>query len=120
MMVAMMLPSLVPMPWRHRQAVRRTGETPLGRPTALVGAGYFFVWTVFGMAAYPPGVALAAVEMHLPVLARAAPVTVGVVVLIAGALQFTAYAAPPLRVRSRRAYGRAWRKRSAIQLGRPR
>src|SRR5437870_6020757 len=50
MMVAMMLPSLVPMLWRYRQAVGRTGETRLGRLTALVGVGYFFVWTVFGMA----------------------------------------------------------------------
>ena len=64
MMVAMMLPSLVPMLWRYREAVGRTGETRLGRLTALVGVGYFFVWTVFGMAAFPLGVALAAIEMR--------------------------------------------------------
>jgi len=87
MMVAMMLPSLVPMLWRYRQAVGRTGETRLGWLTALVGVGYFFVWTVFGMAAFALGVALAAVEMQQPVLARAIPIAVGVVVLIAGALQ---------------------------------
>jgi predicted metal-binding membrane protein len=45
MMVAMMLPSLLPMLWRYRQAVGRTGETHLGRLTALVGVGYLFVWT---------------------------------------------------------------------------
>ena len=55
MMVAMMLLSLVPMLWRYRQAVGRTVETRLGRLTALVGGGYFFVWTVFGMAAFPLG-----------------------------------------------------------------
>jgi len=93
MMVAMMLPSLAPMLWRYRQAVGRTGETRLGRLTALVGVGYFFVWTVFGMAAFPLGVALAAVEMQLPALARAVPIAVGVVVLSAGALQFTAWKA---------------------------
>ncbi len=93
MMVAMMLPSLVPMLWRYRQAVGRTGETRLGRLTAFVGVGYFFVWTVFGMAAFPLGVALAAVEMQLPALARAVPIAVGVVILIAGALQFTAWKA---------------------------
>src|SRR5436309_14789799 len=71
MMVAMMLPSLVPMLWRYRQAVGRTGETRLGWLTALVGAGYFSVWTVFGMAAFPLGVARAAVEMRQPALARA-------------------------------------------------
>jgi len=93
MMVAMMLPSLVPMLRRYRQAVGRTGETPLGWLTALVGVGYFFVWTVFGMAAFPLGVALAAIEMQQPALAGAVPVAVGVVVLIAGGLQFTAWKA---------------------------
>src|SRR5258708_6719242 len=93
MMVAMMLPSLVPMLWRYRQAVGRTGETRLGPLTALVGVGYFFVWTVFGMAAFPLGVSLAAVEMQQPALARAVPIAAGVVVLIAGALQFSAWKA---------------------------
>src|SRR5207249_9305849 len=46
MMVAMMLPSLVPTLWRYRQS-------GLGQLTTLVGVGYFVVWTVFGMAAYP-------------------------------------------------------------------
>jgi predicted metal-binding membrane protein len=90
MMVAMMLPSLVPMLWRYRQAV---GATHLGPLTALVGVGYFFVWTVFGMAVFPLGVALAAVEMQQPALARAVPMAVGVVVLMAGLLQFTAWKA---------------------------
>jgi predicted metal-binding membrane protein len=93
MMVAMMLPALVPMLWRYRQAVARTGETRLGWLTALVAVGYFFVWTAFGMVAFPLGVALAAVEMQLPAIARAVPIAVGVVVLIAGALQFTAWKA---------------------------
>jgi predicted metal-binding membrane protein len=39
MMVAMMLPSLVPMLWRYRQAVAGTGETRLAALTALAGAG---------------------------------------------------------------------------------
>src|SRR3989441_8796906 len=93
MMVAMMLPSLVPMLWRYRQAVGRTSETRLGWLTALVGVGYFLVWTVFGMAAFPLGVALAAVEMQQPALARAVPIAVGVVVLMAGSLQLTAWKA---------------------------
>ncbi len=93
MMMAMMLPSLVPMLWRYRQAVGRTGETRLGRLTAVAGLAYFVVWTMFGLAAFPLGVALAAVAMELPALARAVPVAVGVVVLTAGALQFTAWKA---------------------------
>jgi predicted metal-binding integral membrane protein DUF2182 len=79
--------------WRYRQAVGRTGKARLGWLTAQVGVGYFFVWTVFGMAAFPLGVALAALEMQQPELARAVPITVGVVVLLAGALQFTAWKA---------------------------
>jgi predicted metal-binding membrane protein len=95
MMMAMMLPSLIPMLWRYRQAVGRQGDgnMGLGRLTALVGAGYFFVWTVFGMAAFPLGVALAAVEMQELAVARAVPIAIGVTVLIAGALQFTAWKA---------------------------
>ena len=93
MMVAMMLPSLAAMLWRYRQTVGSTGETRLGLLTALVGVGYFSVWTVFGMAAFPLGAALAAVEMQEPALARAVPIAAGVVVLMAGALQFTAWKA---------------------------
>jgi predicted metal-binding membrane protein len=93
MMVAMMLPSLVPMLRRYRQAIGSAGEAHIGRLTALVGAGYFFVWAVFGMAAFPLGVMLAAIEMQAPVLARAAPIAAGVVVLIAGLLQFTRWKA---------------------------
>ena len=93
MMVAMMLPSLVPMLARYRQAVGGAGGARLGRLTALVGAGYFLVWTLFGMAAYPLGVALAAAEARLPALARAVPIAAGVVVVIAGALQFSAWKA---------------------------
>jgi predicted metal-binding membrane protein len=93
MMVAMMLPSLVPMLSRYRDAVDRRGDVRLGRLTAIVAMGYFLVWAVVGMAAYPLGVALASVEMQRPALARAAPVVVGVVVLIAGSLQLTPWKA---------------------------
>jgi len=89
MMVAMMLPSLVPMLWRYSQAVDRTGETRLSRLSALVGVGYFWVWTVFGLATFLLGVVLATVAMQLPALARAVPMAASVVVLIAGSLQFT-------------------------------
>jgi predicted metal-binding membrane protein len=93
MMVAMMLPSLAPMLWRYRQAAGRAGEMRLGRLTALAGVGYFFVWTAFGMAVFSLGAALAAIEMRLPALARTVPIAVGVVVLIAGALQFSTWKA---------------------------
>ncbi len=93
MMVAMMLPSLVPMLGRYRVAVGRPGEARLGRLTALVALGYFLVWTVLGVAAFPIGVALAEVEMRQPALSRAVPLAAGVVVLLAGALQLSAWKA---------------------------
>jgi predicted metal-binding membrane protein len=96
MMAAMMLPSLTPMLWRYRQAVGWRGESRLGRLTLLAGLGYFSVWTLFGLAVFPLGAALAAVEMEQPALARAAPVAAGVVILIAGAVQFTSWKAHSL------------------------
>jgi len=93
MMVAMMLPSLVPMLLHYRQAVGRPGVTRLGQLTVIVGAAYFSVWTVFGMTAFALSAAWAAVEIQLPVLARAVPIAVGVLVLIAGAVQLTAWKA---------------------------
>src|SRR5260370_42500799 len=77
MMMAMMLPCLVPMLWRYREAVSSLGEARLGLLTVLVGVGYFVVWTVFGIAALPLGVALAAMEMQQPARARAVPLRVG-------------------------------------------
>jgi predicted metal-binding membrane protein len=93
MMVAMMLPSLMPRLWRYRQAVVRTDATRSARLTTLVGIGYFFVWTLLGIAVFPIGVVLAALEMQLPALASAVPTAVAVIVVIAGALQFTAWKA---------------------------
>jgi predicted metal-binding membrane protein len=58
-----------------------------------VGVGYFSVWTMFGMAMFPLGVALAEIEMRQPALARTVPIAVGVVFLVAGALQFSAWKA---------------------------
>jgi predicted metal-binding membrane protein len=89
MMVAMMLPSLVPMLWRYRRAVASTGATRLGRLTAIVGVGYFFVWTAIGAVVFLVGVGLSAIAMMQPALARAVPFAAGAVVLIAGFLQFT-------------------------------
>jgi predicted metal-binding membrane protein len=93
MMLAMMLPSLVPMLSRYRHAVDRTTDARLDRLTALVGIGYFFIWTVFGVIAFLLGVALTAIEMQQPALSRAVPIAVGVVVLAAGAFQLTAWKA---------------------------
>jgi len=93
MMAAMMMPSLVPMLRRYREAVASARARRLGRLTALVALGYFVVWAAFGAIAYPLGVVLAGMEMRDPALARAVPVATAAVVVIAGALQFTAWKA---------------------------
>jgi len=93
MMVAMMLPSLVSMLRRYREAVAGAADGRLGRLTALVGVGYFCVWTLFGAAVFPLGVAVSAIAMEQPALARVVPFAVGAMVLIAGALQFSAWKA---------------------------
>lgn len=111
MMVAMMLPSLVPMLARYRQAVvttDATNATRLGFLTTLAGIGYFFVWTLFGMAVYPLGMALAEIEMQQPVVSRAVPFAAAAAILIAGLLQFTAWKARYLeRCRQTPGRGRA-------------
>lgn len=63
----------------------------MARLTASLGAGYFVVWIALGAAIFSLGAALARIEMRVPALARAIPITAGIVVLIAGALQFTAW-----------------------------
>jgi predicted metal-binding membrane protein len=93
MMIAMMLPSLTPMLMRYREAVVTTNETRLGALTALVGVGYFFVWTLLGIIIYPLGMALAEIEMQQPAVSRVVPFAAGVVIVIAGLFQFTAWKA---------------------------
>jgi|SRR5215472_15776204 len=118
MMVAMMLPSLVPMLWRYHREAGSISTACLGRLTVLMGLGYFFVWTVCGIAVFQLGSALAAIEMQQASLARAVPITAGVLVVIAGALQFTVWKAhqlaacrnPPAQGRSLPVdAGSAWR-----------
>jgi Predicted metal-binding integral membrane protein len=45
------------------------------------------------VAIYPLGIGVAALEIRLPVLARAVPIAIGAIFVIAGAIQFTAWKA---------------------------
>ncbi len=99
MMAAMMLPSLVPtllMYRRSMRSIRRPDKTRLGGLTALAGAGYFFVWAVFGAVVYPLGVLLTAAEMQWVALARLVPTATGAVLLLAGCVQLTVWKAREL------------------------
>jgi predicted metal-binding membrane protein len=91
MMAPMMLPSLIPMLLRYRHAVDGAGGTRLVLLTALVCVAYFVVWTAVGVLAYSLGAAVTTIGMRQSALTRFVPVAA--VVLIAGALQFTAWKA---------------------------
>jgi len=93
MMTAMMLPSLVPMLIRYRETVDGNGEVPLGWLTMVVGTGYFFVWSMIGLAVFLLGFKLSEAEMQHSGLSRAVPITTALIVLTAGALQFTTWKA---------------------------
>ena len=86
MMVAMMLPSLMPMLLRYRQTVGATTTARLDALTGVVAIGYFLVWAVLGAFAFFADATLSTFEMHWP------PAT-GSFVLIAGALQFSRWKA---------------------------
>jgi predicted metal-binding membrane protein len=109
MMVAMMLPSLVPILERYRDAVAGTGAARLGRLTAVVSSAYLLVWTAVGVAVFPLGASLAALAVAQPALARAVPAAIGVVAIAAGALQLTAGRCRPISGRrGATAYGSAF------------
>lgn len=118
MMAAMMLPVLAPVLWRYRQGLAKTGEAYPGCLAAMVGLGYFTVWSGVGIVLFVSGAGFATIVCAMPALARIVPLAAGLVVLSAGLLQFTAWKARHLAcwqgvpdieaVRRARALG-AWR-----------
>lgn len=89
MMVAMMLPALVPMLSRYRRALN--ADANAGALTLRVAGGYFGVWVAAGVLAYPVGVALAELAMCVPAVSRAVPLAAAVVTLLAGVWQLGAW-----------------------------
>lgn len=93
MMAVMMLPSLVPALWRYGRSAGRAGVASPALPTALAAAGYLSIWILLGVMVFPLGAAIVAVTVRHATLARLAPIAAGLVVLTAGALQFTRWKA---------------------------
>lgn len=91
MMTAMMLPVLAPSLRRYRRSLGDAGVLRREGLTAAVAAGYLCVWGALGLAVFPFGALLAQLAMQHSSLARAAPLALGGLVVIAGALQFTAW-----------------------------
>ncbi|MEW6644712.1 MAG: DUF2182 domain-containing protein [Pseudomonadota bacterium] len=91
MMVAMMLPSLMPVLWRCQMSISRAGVRHVGRQIVLIGFSYFLAWSAVGFSALPLALTLGAVAAQLPAPGRDIPVVLGMVALVAGMLQFTAW-----------------------------
>ena len=120
MMLAMMLPAAMPLFRRYRRAMRHAPRRDA--LTAAVAASYFAVWSLVGVAVFPAGVAFAELAMTLPALSRLTPYLAATVVVLAGALQFTAWKARRLECcaggsdsRIRPGFAAAWRH--GVQLG---
>jgi predicted metal-binding membrane protein len=96
MMVPMMLPSLLPELLRYRRSVRGADAFHRHGLTAMVGAGYFAVWALVGLAAYAAGAGVAAVEMRWERVAPWMPVAAGGLLLAAGGVQLGAWKARQL------------------------
>src|SRR5262245_8087682 len=80
MMVAMMLPSALPM-------FLNTKRAPVS--LSVMAAGYFAVWAAAGVGIYAVGVAFAAAAMRWEIFSHAIPVLYSVALIAAGAFQFT-------------------------------
>jgi predicted metal-binding membrane protein len=91
MMVAMMLPSVMPVVIMHRRlldARAARGEAAAGSNFFLL-LGYFGVWTGFGGVAYLIGTSIAAAAMRNVSFSRAIPAATGVTLAAAGLYQLT-------------------------------
>jgi predicted metal-binding membrane protein len=88
MMVAMMMPSLVPMLSRYRGVLLALGDRRHGRLTMLAGIGYFAVWTVLGAVAYAARSVITATPPRASI-AGYRPLVTSLVLMIAGGVQLT-------------------------------
>jgi predicted metal-binding membrane protein len=86
MMVAMMLPVLLP-------ALLRNPRLRDRREAAWMSAGYFTAWILLGALLFPAGVLFAELAMRSPSVAAVVPLSGGAILLAAGLLQFTAWKA---------------------------
>jgi predicted metal-binding membrane protein len=89
MMVAMMLPSAMPMILLYRRAIVFRGESLAGLRSAVMISGYFLVWATFGLVTFVLGFWIARAEMNSDALSRAVPTFAGVTLIICGVYQWT-------------------------------
>jgi len=96
MMLAMMLPSLVPELLRYRAFARSEAGPQLAPLTVLAGAGYFVVWAGFELAAYVLGLLWSAASMQWMDLTNTEPAATGLIMLLAGIYQLMGWKAHQL------------------------
>jgi predicted metal-binding membrane protein len=96
MMVAMMLPSLVPSLSSYRRSIPGLARSRLAGLTIVAGAGYFAVWVALGVCIYLLGIALAVAEMQWEALARIVPLASGAALVLGGWVQLSAWKAGQL------------------------
>ena len=89
MMVAMMLPSALPMLRLYLRLERWRGQTHAGLSSALVASGYFLVWSGFGLLAWLVGTGMARAAMASARISQAVPFMAALALLLAGAYQLT-------------------------------
>jgi predicted metal-binding membrane protein len=97
MMIAMMLPSAMPMILLYRRAIAFRGAKHPAWQTALMIGGYFLVWAAFGAVTFVFGTLLARLEMSSPALSRAVPLIAGVSLIVCGVYQWTPWKASCLK-----------------------
>jgi predicted metal-binding membrane protein len=89
MMVAMMLPSSLPMLLLYRRVIAFRGERHTTVLTWLMASCYFIVWTLFGIVAYGIGVSIAYGAMRSPAFSALIPAVAGAALIAAGIYQLT-------------------------------
>jgi predicted metal-binding membrane protein len=94
MMVAMMLPSALPMLLNLRRPLNQNGNFAA---LAMAASGYFFVWMFIGGVVYAIGVAFALAAMRLDWLSRLTPALSGMMLIVCGIIQFTPWKMSALR-----------------------
>src|ERR1035441_10223046 len=87
----------MPMLLNFRQSLPGNENRNLGAPVIFAASGYFLVWQVFGAVVYLAGVMFALATMRLEWLSRMVPALSGAALMVAGAIQLTAWKMSGLR-----------------------
>ncbi len=97
MMVAMMLPSTLPLVLLFRRVQIFRGAAHPAVLSALLVAGYFLAWSGFGVLAYAGGVLLTQLSMQSGAVSRSVPIIANLGLVLAGVFQLTAWKQACLR-----------------------